>query len=68
MPIRYSYAHKNLVLRIFAEVFKGDVAKTARYAQIPERTLRDWIYTAQHAAAASRTSAKLTLPKVQRRF
>ncbi len=65
---RYSPAHKNLILRIFADVFKGDVAKTARYAHVPERTLRDWLYAAQRAAAASRKSAATATPKVQRRI
>ena len=65
---KYSRTHKNLVLRIYAEVFKGDVTKTARYAQIPQRTLRDWIYAAQRSAAVSRTAAKTPLPPVQRRF
>ena len=62
---KYSRTHKNLVLRIYAEIFKGDVAKTARYAQIPQRTLRDWIYAARRSAAVSRTAAKTPFPKVQ---
>ncbi len=66
--MRYSPAHKNLILRIFAEVFKGDVAKTARYSNVPERTLRDWIYAARRAAAASRKSAATATPKMQRRI
>ncbi len=59
--MRYSPAHKNLVLRLFKEVFKQDVIATCRYTQIPERTLRDWVRTARRAAA-SRKAAEPTLP------
>ena len=62
---RYSPAHKKLVLRLFKEVFKQDVMATSRYTGIPERTLRDWIYAARHAAA-SRRSAATAVPIVQR--
>ena len=41
---KYAPAHKKLVLRLFAEVFKGDVMKTCNYTGIPEHTLRDWLY------------------------
>ena len=64
---KYTPAHKNLILRIFADVFKGDVAKTARYAHVPERTLRDWLYAARRAAASRKFAAAAT-PKVQRRI
>ena len=63
---RYSPAHKKLVLRLFKEVFKQDVMATSRYTNIPERTLRDWLYAARRAAA-SRKSAAAAHPTAQRR-
>ena len=64
--MRYSSAHKKLVLRLFKEVFKQDVMATSRYTGIPERTLRDWVYAARRVAA-SRKSAATTMHNVQRR-
>jgi hypothetical protein len=64
--MRYSLAHKKLVLRLYLEIFKRDVMRTSRYTGIPERTLRDWVYAARRAAA-SRKSAATTMPIVQRR-
>ena len=63
---RYSPAHKKLVLRLFKEAFNQDVMATVRYTEVPERTLRDWVYAARRAAA-SRKSAATALPIVQRR-
>ncbi len=54
---RYSSAHKQLVLRLFKEVFKRDVMATCRYTGIPERTLRDWLYAARRAAASRKSVA-----------
>ena len=54
---RYSPAHKQLVLRLFKEVFKRDVMATSRYTGIPERTLRDWLYAARRAAASRKPAA-----------
>jgi hypothetical protein len=65
--MRYSPAHKKLILRLFKEIFKQDVMATCRYTGIPERTLRDWVLAARRAAA-SRKSAATTLPFVQRRI
>ncbi|MBI1278052.1 MAG: hypothetical protein GC179_07990 [Anaerolineaceae bacterium] len=64
--MRYNPSHKKLVLRLYKEAFKGDVVATSRYTEVPERTLRDWIYAA-HRAAASRKSAAAAVPIVQRR-
>ncbi len=63
---RYSPAHKQLVIRLFKEVFKQDVMATCRYTNIPERTLRDWLYAARRAAA-SRKSAATAVPIATRR-
>jgi hypothetical protein len=63
---RYAPSHKKLVLRLFKEVFKQDVTATCRYTEIPERTLRDWVYAARRAAA-SRKSAATALPIAPRR-
>lgn len=64
--MRYNPSHKKLVLRLYKEAFKGDVMATCRYAEVPERTLRDWIYAA-HRAAASRKSAATAVPFATRR-
>jgi len=64
---KYSPAHKKLVLRLFAEVFKADVMATSRYTGVPERTLRDWLYAARRAAASRKTAVTVT-PKMQRRI
>ena len=45
MSRRYAPDHKELIIRLVKDAFKGDVAATARYAHIPERTLRDWLHT-----------------------
>lgn len=66
MSTRYALAHKKLILRLYKEAFKGDVAATARYTGVPERTLRDWLYAARRAAA-SRKSAATTVEVMQRR-
>ncbi len=63
---RYAPTHKKLVLRLYKEAFKGDVMATSRYTEVPERTLRDWIYAARRAAA-SRKPAATAHPTAQRR-
>ncbi|MCA0456673.1 MAG: hypothetical protein LCI00_22060 [Chloroflexi bacterium] len=63
--MRYSPAHKKLILRLVKEAFRGDIAATARYAEVPERTLRDWMFAARRAAASRKPAA--AAPPVARR-
>jgi hypothetical protein len=73
MSKRYAPEHRALVLRML-DVFKGDILTTARFCQIPERTLRDW--HAQRAAQqqsaarqqpAARPGAPVTIQIVRRK-
>jgi hypothetical protein len=70
MSKRYTIAHKNLVLKLLTRVFKRDVVATARFCEVPERTLRDWMYSATvtKVAAGSRPSAAATTRLTQRRI
>jgi hypothetical protein len=70
MSKRYSIAHKKLVLKLLTHAFKRDVVATARFCNVPERTLRDWIYNAKvtKVAAGSRPSAAATTRLAQRRI
>lgn len=63
---RYTPAHKKLVLRLYHEVFRKNVHATCRYTEVPERTLRDWIYAARRAAA-TRKPAATVVQNLQRR-
>ncbi|MBZ0282943.1 MAG: hypothetical protein K8L97_19540 [Anaerolineae bacterium] len=54
---RYSLAHKRLVFKILND-FKGDVMKTSFYTEVPERTLRDWIYAARAAEILRKAAAQ----------
>ncbi len=64
---RYSPSHKKLGCRLYKEAFKQDVTATSRYTEVPERTLRDWVYAARRAAT-SRKSAATTHPTAQQRL
>ncbi|MEZ4671936.1 MAG: hypothetical protein R3E39_28870 [Anaerolineae bacterium] len=64
MSRRYATDHKQLVMRLVKEAFNGDVAKTARYANIPERTLRDWLHAEyMRALYQQRLARSLSLNK-----
>lgn len=70
MSKRYTIAHKNLVLKLLTHAFKRDVGATARFCEVPERTLRDWIYSATvtKVAAGLRPSAAAATKLTQRRI
>ena len=58
MSRRYAPDHKQLIIRLVKDAFKGDVAATAQYVRIPERTLRDWLHTERLQAMYRKTLAK----------
>lgn len=70
MSKRYTIAHKKLILKLLTHAFKRDVMATARFCEVPERTLRDWIYSAKvtRMAAGSRLSAAAMTRLTQRRI
>jgi hypothetical protein len=67
MSKRYSPDYKRLVLKLL-RYNHSKLTDIARFAGVPERTLRDWQRNEQEAAALRRQSAAAAPPPPQRRF
>ncbi len=67
MSKRYSSDFKRLVLRLL-HLNKGNVIEVAHFADIPERTLRDWQRNERESVARRRAAAVPTASATQRRI
>lgn len=67
MTKRYSSDYKWLVLKLL-HVNQNDVVAIARFAGVPERTLRDWQRNEQKSADLQRASAAAAVPPSRRRL